>query len=518
MSVGNLQEAIATPGELFEPNSIAQERFLTSRAPELLYSGHYGCSKTRTICEKADILCRQWPGAKVILARKKREDMGQTTLPVLLNEVIHPEHREWGWSVAADGGSMLRYPNGSAIVCVGLDRPGKLRSGAYLAAFWDQCEEADLEEWLAIGGRLRQMRDDWREYDFEAGEWVSAYHQLGGACNPESPAHFLYKRFNPTHSHQQFSEKSYELPNGKTIPSGRLVREVILAQRSDNVENLDDDYLIWLQSLTGRYRERYVEGKWKNYEGSIYEIFDPGVHIIDRPAEWDEWGGNPPPHWSRSRGIDFGYVNPFVHQWWARSPKGTWFMYREIYHSRRRAAQHAEQILEIDEAELAALNAGLRKRGLEEMSYLPFRWSYSDHSMEERATLEAAPYYIATSPADKDVTNGIQTVHERMAVTKNAHGRAVSQLYFIRDALVEADPVLVNEKRPTCTVEEIPAYKFKNTLADTKRDKPVDEKPIKVDDHGCDAMRYLHHSQRMEPTLEIAYVHEKTPGVEETEH
>ena len=142
-------------GKGFESNSWAQERFLVSKAPELLYSGHRGSSKSRTICEKADRICRDVPGARIVLSRKKREHMGKTTMVTLLTEVISPAHRAWGWSPGADGGSTLYYPNGSEILLAGLDNPGRMLSGEFMANYTDQAEELDEDEFVAIGGSLR---------------------------------------------------------------------------------------------------------------------------------------------------------------------------------------------------------------------------------------------------------------------------------------------------------------------------------------------------------------------------
>ncbi len=83
-------------------------------------------------------------------ARKKREHMGKTTLSTLLTETISPSHRAWGWAPSADGGSTLYYPNGSEVLCAGLDNPGRMLSGEFMANYTDQGEELEEDEFLAI--------------------------------------------------------------------------------------------------------------------------------------------------------------------------------------------------------------------------------------------------------------------------------------------------------------------------------------------------------------------------------
>jgi hypothetical protein len=51
---------------------------------------------------------------------------------------------------------------------------------------------------------------------------------------------------------------------------------------------------------------------------------------------------------------------------------------------------------------------------------------------------------------------------------------------------VRRDPALVDAKKPTCTAEEVPGY-----IWDTGLGKAPKEQPLKADDHGCDAKRYM---------------------------
>lgn len=486
------------PGVFFSPNSTPQYRFFVSEAPELLYSSMYGRGKSRVICEKAHYTCLRYPGAQVVLARKRRDDMGTTTLHTLLNEVIDPSHRDWGWRVSADGGSQLLYPNGSRIVVVGLDRPSKLRSGAYLRAYVDQCEEFDEEEWNAINGRLRQWRDEWREYDWNAKAWVEPVHQLGGACNPDSPEHFLYRLFRPDEgSHREYSTSDEELPNGETVKAGALLREVVLSSTTDNIANLHPRYLQRLNQMRGRYRERYVLGKWSRFEGLIYDCYDPDVSLIAKPEAWERWGGFPPPDWPRYRSIDFGYQHPFVCQWWAHDQaNGEFFRYRELYHTRRLVSAHREQILQLEAQERATIEAHaarLRDSGekIEPVDdTLFFDLTFTDHDAEDRATLEETGL-IVTQPANKAVSLGLQRVYELLQpYRRDGEERWRSRIYFVRDALVERDPTREADGLPTCTEEEMLRYHYQKARTGVVGEGEREE-PYKKDDDGCDAMRYL---------------------------
>lgn len=477
-----------TRGTRFRPNSWPQRRCIVSPVPQLLYSGRYGSSKSRTLCEKADLRCRAYPGARVVIARKRRTDLGQTTLPVLLEECITPTERERGWRVSADGGSTLWYANGSRILCVGLDNPGKLRSGEFDLALVDQAEELDEEEWNAILGRLRHR--------------VGPYRQLAGFCNPASPAHFLFKRFRPDlGSHIEWSTEPSTLLNGMVMPAGQPVRECVLAGATDNVQNLDLDYQMLLNSYTGGYRDRYVLGRWVAFEGALFDKFDERFHVRSRPAEWEAWGGYPPLNWKRVRSIDFGYAAPFVLQWWARSPEGVWWLYREIYRTQRLVAEHAAVARAKEKAELEALNRVLgaskawpRPPLLERLS---FSMSPADHAdAEARAQLDGLGF--STIAAIKDRDAGYQTLYEAMAPRLNpVTNEVTARVYFVRDALCEPpDPRLLHGGKPTCTWQEFPLLQFRPTPTSTK-DRTQPEEHMKGDDHGYDAARYALHTFRL---------------------
>jgi len=228
---------------------------------------------------------------------------------------------------------------------------------------------------------------------------------------------------------------------------------VFYSSAKDNPVN-PADYLSTLDKLTGVRRDRLRDGKWVAAEGLVWDNYDPSIHLIDRfpiPAEW-----------RRTRSVDFGYTNPFVCQWWAVDPDGRLYRYREIYRSQRIVEDHAKRIVELSKGE--AIEA-----------------TVADHDAEDRATLQR--HGIPTAPARKEVSTGVQAVEQRLRV----QGDGKPRLYLMRDSLVDRDKALEAVHLPTCTEEEILAYVWPKA-ADGK---PIKEQPVKMNDHGCDAMRYL---------------------------
>jgi hypothetical protein len=264
----------------------------------------------------------------------------------------------------------------------------------------------------------------------------SPYPQVLGDCNPGPPQHWIRGR----------------------AQEGRLT---LLESRHEDNPTLFDrgawtplgvQTLAALDALPGVLRERLRYGRWVSAEGVVYS-FDPRLHLIDPfPI---------PASWRRVRSIDFGYSNPFVCIWVAVDGDGRMFLYRELYHTQRTVQEHARAI--------NALSAGETIEA-----------TVADHDAEDRATLLLSG--IGTIPADKAVSPGIQAVEARLAVAGDGRPR----LFVLRNCLVERDESLAAARKPVCTEAEFLEYCWPKDASG----KPVKETPVKVNDHGLDALRY----------------------------
>lgn len=229
--------------------------------------------------------------------------------------------------------------------------------------------------------------------------------------------------------------------------------EVHYSSAADNPTN-PADYRRMLDLLTGVRRDRLRDGKWVAAEGLVWDGYDPAVHLIDRfPIPRD---------WRRVRVVDFGYSNPFVCQWHAIDGDGRSYRYREIYRTQCLVEDLAREIVELSKGE-------------------QIEATIADHDAEDRATL--ARHGVVTIAARKDVSPGIQAVEGRLRL----QGDGKPRLYLLRDSLVHRDRALLDAHVPTCTEEEITAYVWPKA-ADGRALK---EDPVKLNDHGCDCLRYL---------------------------
>ncbi|MET8987748.1 phage terminase large subunit [Nonomuraea wenchangensis] len=425
---------MATPTvHRYEPRGAVLELF-RRKDGEILLSGAAGTGKSVGALMKVHLACLARPGIRALLVRKTHASLTASTL-VTFRQMVAAEALQAGlvrfYGGSAQEPASFKYANGSVIVVGGLDRATRLLSTEFDLAFVDEAIEVTEEDLDTIVTRLRHGK--------------LSYQQLILATNPGPPTHHLKLRADASrtvflYSTHEDNPRMYQ--DGQWTEYGR-------------------DYLAKLDTLTGARYERMRWGKWVSAEGLVYETFDPAVHLVDRfdvPDTWTRW-------WS----VDFGYSNPFVWQDWAEDPDGRLYLVREIYKTKTLVEDHAKRILSLVKDQHGGW-IGPRPRAV-----------LCDHDAEDRATLERH-LGMSTVAAKKTVSDGIQAVQTRW----RAAGDGKPRLYLMRDALIERDTELSDAKKPTGTAEEVLAYVW-----DNQPGKPPKETPVKQNDHGMDAMRYM---------------------------
>lgn len=425
---------MSTPSVVrFEPRGAALD-VLTRKDNEVLLSGAAGTGKSVGALMKLHLACLNTPNVRALIVRKTHASLTASTL-VTFRQKVAAEALAAGllrfYGGSAQEPAAFRYANGSTITVGGLDRATRLLSTEYDLCFIDEAIEVTEEDIDTIVTRLRNGR--------------LSYQQLIMATNPGPPTHHLKQRADAgrctiLYSRHEDNPRMYQ--DGEWTDYGR-------------------DYLERLETLTGARYQRMRWGKWVAAEGLVYEAYDPAVHLVDSftpPDDWQRW-------WS----IDFGYTAPFVWQDWAEDPDGRLYLVREIYQTKTLVEDHAKHILSLVKDDNGGWLAPRPRAVL------------CDHDAEDRATLERH-LGMSTIPAKKTVSDGIQAVQARWRPA----GDGKPRLYLMKDALVRRDQDLSDAKKPTCTAEEINGYVW-----DNRPGKPPKEAPVKEDDHGMDALRYV---------------------------
>jgi len=424
---------------VYQPIGSARKLF-SAKDPEVLLSGPAGTGKSRACLEKLHAMALMNPGMRGVILRKTATSLTSTAL-VTFREHVAKEAIDSGevrfFGGSSQEASLFKYANGSTITVGGMDKATRIMSSEYDIAYVQEAIELTENDWEAITTRLRHGR--------------VSFQQVIADTNPDTPYHWLKQRCD----------------NGKT--------RIISCTHEDNPTLYDQEkqdwtpsgasYIAKLDNLTGIRLDRLRYGRWSAADGLIYDTFDGQVHLH---APYRIF---PPKDWERYWSIDFGYTNPFVCQFWAKDPDGRLYLYREIYRTQTLVEDHAEMI---------------RKLTRIEGHYDPPPVAVvCDHDAEGRATLEEK-LGISTVAAHKSVLEGIEAVKARLKVQDDGKPR----LFIARDAVAERDPQLVEDKKPTCTQEELLSYIWTKTVSHDAMKIPK-ETPRKVDDHGMDAMRYL---------------------------
>lgn len=392
-------------------------KMLESTEHQVILAGSAETGKTYVCCEKLHRLCKKYKGVQAAIVRKSYTDMPGTVLQTFA--------RIAGNEVKVYGGEKPQwydYPNGSRVWVGGMDHPGKVLSSERDFVYVNQTEELELADWETLTTRVTGR----------AGNVPMP--QVIGDCNPGMPTHWI-KTGGVTviESRHEDNPRLFDQATGKITPQGELSLSI-------------------LDRLTGPRKARLRYGQWAGAEGMVYEdSWDAKRNLIDR--------FNIPSDWRRYLAIDFGFTNPFVCQWWAEDGDGRLYLYREIYHTQILVEDHAREIKELSAGE--SISAVI-----------------CDHDAEGRATFEKHAG-MNTTPAKKDVLEGIQAVASRFKPAKDNRAR----LFILRDSRVTKDQSLADKHKPTCTAEEIEGYVWK--------EKSKKEEPLKENDHGSDAARYM---------------------------
>lgn len=257
------------------------------RDREICFCGAAGTGKTFGICLYLTELCERWPNMRVMIARATRASMAESVMVTIENKVLDTDHPAINPKKLRSHRHSYDFPNGSSIVCVGLDKVTKTYSAEYDIIY--VCEATEITE-ETYEGLFRSLRSG-----------VLPWQQIITDCNPDVPTHWIKVRAD----------------------SGKL--RMYRAEHKDNPA-ITEEYLETLRSLTGVRHKRLYLGEWCAAEGMVWEGWDEVGNIVDDP---DLSSG-------RFVGaVDWGYTNPGTLQVWHVDGDGRMCLVAEWYATKR---------------------------------------------------------------------------------------------------------------------------------------------------------------------------------------
>jgi PBSX family phage terminase large subunit len=375
-----------------------------------------------------------YPG-EYLVCRQFAPELKMTTYKTFLDicppELIE-EHR------VADALIKIKAVGGkfSTIYFRQLEEPEKLRSLNLSGFYIDEANQVSEEAFMLLQGRLR-------------GGGIRK-----GILTTNPKGHdWIYRWF--------FAKDHMKDPVVKTQ------YHLIKAPSTENI-HLPDGYL---QSVMASWDEariqREIQGSFDAFEGQVYSDFRRDAHVV-RPFRI-------PSNWERHIRIDHGYRNPAAALFFAVSPEGECYVYREIYvrewlikeiilGNKKENKSGVVDFVRGDTKffKTARIDPSTKaNRGRGDSDYEEYRRHWPDN---------LPPLQFAKN----DVQVGIDRVKS----------------YLKPDPKTNKPMLYIFE---TCTnlLEEITTYRYPDLKPNQQGVKNEDEKPIKCDDHALDALRYM---------------------------
>ena len=255
--------------------------------------------------------------------------------------------------------------------------------------------------------------------------------RLFATTNPDNPGHWLRKEFINRAGTLDLRHWHFTL---------------------DDNPSLDPKYVASLKAeYVGLWYRRFILGHWVQSEGAIYEMFDSEKHVVTEVPHITRW---------LCDAIDYGTVNPFADLLIGLGADQRLYVVSEYRHDSR-AARRQLTDAEYSAARRRWLAAVPQPQAGNVLGVRP-EWTIVDPSAAsfiEQLHRDNTP---SVMPADNTVLDGI---------------RGVAGLFA-------ADRLRVHA---SCTglIDELPGYSWDDEAAEKGEDKP-----IKLEDHSCDALRY----------------------------
>lgn len=222
-----------------------------------------------------------------------------------------------------------------------------------------------------------------------------------------------------------------------------------------------NDNLTLSERIKQRYRsryvgvffERYILGLWKVAEGVIYDMFDEDRHIDDTAGGFlDEYYVS----------CDYGTQNATVFLLWRKHSSGKWFCIREYYYSGREESRQKTDAEYADD--LGKWLGGIR------------------------------PKFIVVDPS---AASFIAELRKRKYRVRKANNSVVDGIRFV-GMLLQTGKIAFYSACAN-TINEFGTYSWDEKAADAGEDKP-----IKLNDHCMDAVRYFCYTILKKPKQKIA--------------
>lgn len=256
--------------------------------------------------------------------------------------------------------------------------------------------------------------------------------RLLATTNPDGPFHWLRREF---------------------ILCGAAVGMTHWHFTLDDNPSLDPAVVARLKAqYTGLWYRRFILGDWCLASGAVFDTFDDSRHVVDILPEMHRW---------MAVGIDYGTINPFVGLLVGHGVDDRLYVASEWRHDSRTALRQMT-----DAQYSRAVRSWLAEFEHKGVKGAAPSWLFVDPSASSFMTQLWSDGVAGVAKADNDVKDGIRSVSMALAANRLSIHRSCEGL-----------------------LGELPSYSW-----DEKAALAGEDKPLKANDHSCDALRYALHS------------------------
>lgn len=276
--------------------------------------------------------------------------------------------------------------------------------------------------------------------------------QWFATCNPASKNHWLYKKY--------LTRAQLHLDQKGRIKRSQSDDRLSINRFSFTLDDnpyLEREFVDRLKRMyTGLFYRRYILGEWCLAEGAVFDTFDPepgGNHVVTDIPTITRW---------LSLGIDYGTTNPFHAVMVGLGEDGRLYVVRDWRYD---SSKHHRKLTDVEYSQrVRGWLQTIPHPGSTGKGVRP-EWTVVDPSA---ASFVQQLYHdgVTARLADNEVFPGIMTLTSLFALG----------LLKIHVSCVDL-------------IDEIAGYSWD----DEKSEKGLDE-PLKIADHGPDALRYGLHT------------------------
>jgi len=227
----------------------------------------------------------------------------------------------------------------------------------------------------------------------------------------------------------------------------------------DDNPSLTPEYIRDMKaSFTGIFYQRFIEGKWTNAEGAIYDGWDAGKHVIP-------WSQLPPMYSLLGVAMDFGTQHP------------TSIGILGLGYDRR--------LYLVDELRIEVSDDAVRQSPSMKAKTIA-DWLKQDHLPEQKG-MRPQRIIASTDPASIAHTSELyasQNIATERAENAVSYGIGLISSLLARE--IDGIPMLRVTDRCTGVIKEAPGYVW-----DAKKSEHGEDAPVKENDDSMDMLRYV---------------------------